>query len=687
MHQGQFRHEHEAVGAEGGSEDPGGGGLDLADVAFDVALDFPGCVACYVCVQSTHKKLRRQGLTIGWIPGAFFPRRIGSACLQSEGIAYRFETFREHYPLGSLQRRVSTERVLTLQGPSRSPEHGVEAQTQELNVVRILEKVVAGLGICVDAGLCRDQWSCGGGPSRSICGDCAACRTLRLTGASRSGQGTTDDGRNRRGGDRSNRLGTSQTCLDTVRCPGLRSDSRKPTVIVDVVDAELRIVQLLGEVPQCEPPLAGVVGCAVGAARYVHEVGIRLDTEWPIEIFLTRYTHVPQFDAGNPESGVCDHRPVRTRPDVVGTREVAAHRIDLRLLPVELVESFHRQDVGRGHRQRRQPDRKQRLAQLRARLPQLAHVERVDGVNAVGDEGALTPVEHVPAEPHVDDCFSDVPRSGDVGVEHVEVPAYLVLRRLAQPGAFPASVLVLEVDESGGPDERAEVAGADVEVGGELRSVADDASVVVEIAVVAVGVGGQSGGAVLDPKHHAVRDRGIQAPLELPRRRTRLPAPAARAGVRRGRRRPRPVRRTRNGVSGASPAEAAHRTAAGFGAVGESRPIWVHGRSTCESPVVVKTVAVNPSTLRNRDVRRAQDRIRSPARFQASSAITVPADFSYHFGAVMSTVVYAVLADSANECTTRRDSGRGRGRRSRHEFGAVVPRIVERQPVLRLPRP
>ena len=119
------------------------------------------------------------------------------------------------------------------------------------------------------------------------------------------------------------------------------------------------------------------------------------------------------------------------------------------------------------------------------------------------------------AEPEIDDGFADVERCRGVRVEHLQILPHPILRIIAQRSAFPCPVLVLEVDEPGGSDERAEVAGADVEIGCELRGVADEAAVVVEIAVVAVGVLGQDAVALLDAEGHAVRNRRIQAPLEL----------------------------------------------------------------------------------------------------------------------------------------------------------------------------
>ena len=325
----------------------------------------------------------------------------------------------------------------------------------------------------------------------------------------------------RRRGSGANPSRNRQPAARVQRRPGVRADDRQTAVVVHVVEAELGAVQLLGEITERDPPLARVVRFAVRTARRDEEVRIRRSeggegtgdgrgAEDGEGVALHGEAHVAQVQVGER-----DHRLLRARAGVVGDREVAAHRIDLGRLPVELVEPLHGQEVGRRHRQRHQPDREERLAELRAREPQLAHVEGVYGVDAVRDEGALAPVEDVLSEPDVDGRVAGVERGGDVGVEHLEVPAHPILRRVAQGGAFPPPVLVLVVDETGGPEERAEAADADVEVGRELRCVADHAAVVVEVAVVAVGVVRELGVALRDAEGHAVRDRGIEAPLEV----------------------------------------------------------------------------------------------------------------------------------------------------------------------------
>ena len=121
----------------------------------------------------------------------------------------------------------------------------------------------------------------------------------------------------------------------------------------------------------------------------------------------------------------------------------------------------------------------------------------------------------MPAEPQIERRAADVERAGGVEVEHVDVLPHPLLRLVAQRGALPLVVLVLEVEEPGDAGEGAEVADFDVEIAGELGGVADDAAAVVEVAVVVVGAGRQNVAAPADADGYAVRDGGVQAPPEL----------------------------------------------------------------------------------------------------------------------------------------------------------------------------
>ena len=70
------------------------------------------------------------------------------------------------------------------------------------------------------------------------------------------------------------RVRRCETCLKSVPGAGLRTDGGQTAVIVHEVDAELGVVQVLGEIAQREPSLAGVARDAVRAAEHAGKVGI-----------------------------------------------------------------------------------------------------------------------------------------------------------------------------------------------------------------------------------------------------------------------------------------------------------------------------------------------------------------------------------------------------------------------------
>ena len=58
----------------------------------------------------------------------------------------------EQGSLRALQRRVQAVGVLALQRPARRSDLGVEAHAEERDVLRVLDEVLPGLGVRVDAG-------------------------------------------------------------------------------------------------------------------------------------------------------------------------------------------------------------------------------------------------------------------------------------------------------------------------------------------------------------------------------------------------------------------------------------------------------------------------------------------------------------------------------------------------------
>ena len=133
------------------------------------------------------------------------------------------------------------------------------------------------------------------------------------------------------------------------------------------------------------------------------------------------------------------------------------------------------------------------------------------------------------ADPDVERRVADVEGAGRIQVEHPEVPAHALLRLVAQRDVLAVAVLVLEVHETGRADEGADISRVEIDIGGELRRVADQAAIVVAVAVVAVDVREQVGVAILDPEGKTVRERGVDvhpsvADLKLDRRRRRRPA-------------------------------------------------------------------------------------------------------------------------------------------------------------------
>ena len=103
----------------------------------------------------------------------------------------------------------------------------------------------------------------------------------------------------------------------------MRTYDRQAAVIIHEVEAELGVVQLLGEIAQRSAPLAGIVRVAVRAAPGVQEVGVvsRNGREGWLEgsadeggegVVPGRQAHVAEVEAGER-----DDRPFRARTHMV----------------------------------------------------------------------------------------------------------------------------------------------------------------------------------------------------------------------------------------------------------------------------------------------------------------------------------------------------------------------------------
>src|SRR5690606_5161091 len=93
------------------------------------------------------------------------------------------------------------------------------------------------------------------------------------------------------------------------------------------------------------------------------------------------------------------HVAAARRGEVVGA-EIGAGGVDLDFLELEHVQRLDRDVVGDVDRAPDHVDRQERFLQLGAGHAQGGQVDRVDDVDAVLDEGALAPADHLPAQAH-----------------------------------------------------------------------------------------------------------------------------------------------------------------------------------------------------------------------------------------------------------------------------------------------
>ncbi len=298
---------------------------------------------------------------------------------------------------------------------------------------------------------------------------------------------------------------------DARRRAGLRHDERQAAVVVHEVEPELAAAQRRREEPQRRPVLAAVLGLPIRALGHGR----------PHRAERRRQRRVAdgQRVGGRPEA---QHHLGRPGARQIGGAEVAAHRVDLRPLPLVLVERLEG-GVGVGREaQFHGAHRQQRVAQLRPGHPQGTDVNGVDGVDAALDEGALAPVDHLQAAPDLARQRAGLEPRPQERIAELRPAADALPDRVRQGRARAVALLVLDVVEREGADEAADVVVADLELAGDLRGVGEQPLLVVQVAIVTVHREGRASGrqanqalvGVRQAEAHAVGDRVVPVPLE-----------------------------------------------------------------------------------------------------------------------------------------------------------------------------
>ena len=173
-------------------------------------------------------------------------------------------------------------------------------------------------------------------------------------------------------------------------------------MVVHVIDAEFRARETFCEVAERHAVLAAVTRLDVGQALDVQGDG-------------RQHLHlVGEFVRQSDEITAC-------RCDV-RAREVDAATVDDRLFPLDLVEGVEAEGVGQADGDRGHGHRQQAFLDLGTRATECRNVDRVDRVDAVLDERALTPASDLAAEPDVDRCLvlANVKGAIDEGVEEFD---------------------------------------------------------------------------------------------------------------------------------------------------------------------------------------------------------------------------------------------------------------------------
>ncbi len=237
-------------------------------------------------------------------------------------------------------------------------------------------------------------------------------------------------------------------------------------VVAQVVQAELGVAQLGGEVAQGHAELAEIAGFAIRRAREggaAARIGGRRGAA-DVEVGrLVDQTEVQHHELAADQTEV-----------VVG--EVGARGLHFGLRPLQQVQGFQREVLGQVERGEDRVDRQEGFLQLSARHTQTRNVDRVDDVDATLDEGAFAPAHHLATEAEVaGEVVGDDEIAVDEGVKQAGALADAILGRVGD--VIPAHRL--EIVEAGGAHEGAPVGPVHADLGGDAERIRDQVALVV----------------------------------------------------------------------------------------------------------------------------------------------------------------------------------------------------------------
>src|SRR5690606_31775434 len=112
----------------------------------------------------------------------------------------------------------------------------------------------------------------------------------------------------------------------------------------------------------------------------------------------------------------------------------------------QLIKSFHRQAVGQALGNVEHVDRQQRFLDFRARATGSSSIDRVDAVDRVGDEGALTPAHYLATGTNAARLIADAVVVIDEGVKDFRAGCLSALLAVRIADVLVQTGLVLQLE-------------------------------------------------------------------------------------------------------------------------------------------------------------------------------------------------------------------------------------------------